>query len=139
MAEKDEPTMATVDMARVCLGGYQGLNEDCPATIEGWCTGGDGKRYPDVHGMINECKFGDQCGAHACYCNHPDATWRKCGFGFRTGGEPRDRECKLFEPNPFWQERGDFWKSRAATVAHMIEIGKLRDETGEFADNEAGL
>lgn len=121
MTEKKIPTGATMDLARICLGAYQGLDDDCPACIS------DG----EVYGMVNECKFGDQCWYHACYCNHPKATWRKCGWGWRSGGIDPDRDCPLFEPNPYWRECGDFEKSREATIAHMKALGKLKEVSEE--------
>jgi hypothetical protein len=110
-----------IDIARAALGAYEGLDEQ-PVVV----------RDGEVFGMVNPCRFGDQCGTHACYCNHEDGP-RKCRCSWFTGGGTPDSECELFEPNPYWQEQGDYYESRDATVAVMDEKGLVRHEEERWA------
>jgi hypothetical protein len=97
------------DIARIVFGAYP--NEK-PVRIEG----------DDIYGMVNPCRFGFQCEKHSCYCDHEDGP-RKCHYSWFTGGEEPDSQCELFEPNPYWQEGGDFYDSRDATIAEMDRLG----------------
>ena len=116
--------MKDVDVARLAFGAYQSY-QDKPARISA-----DGQYF----GMVNPCRFGDQCEWHACYCNHESGTYRKCHYSWYTGNVEPDRSCELFEPNPHWRtETGDFYDDRDRTVARMKELGlvEVEEEEGE--------
>ena len=119
-------TGENADLARLVFGAYQ-ARCDKPVGVEHGKKG-DGTPYEEVFGMINPCRFGDQCEGHACYCNHPDGP-RKCRKSWYYGGEERDQDCEYYEPNPHWQEAesGDYYEGRTRTLAHMREQGLVED------------
>jgi len=113
--------MKDVDVARLAFGAYQSY-QDKPARIS---AGGE------YFGMVNPCRFGDQCEWHAVYCNH-EKGYRKCHYSWYTGGKNPDRACELFEPNPHWRtETGDFYDDRDRTVVRMRGLGLVEVEEEE--------
>jgi hypothetical protein len=117
MKKKQIKKPEDVDLARYAFGAYQSYGNK-PARIE------DG----EVFGQVNPCKFGEQCGGHACYCNHPKGG-RKCYRSWYTGGQEPDNECELFEMNPYWRQvSDDFYENRDATIKHLREQGLLKEE-----------
>ena len=112
-----------IDIARMAFGAYQSC-QDKPVRVEvDPQTGKD-----NLFGMINPCRFGDQCEWHACYCNNEESEYRKCHYSWFTGGSTSDRYCEYYEPNPYWQEVGDFYESRRATLAYMKGLGLVEEE-----------
>lgn len=128
MAEKADVTAKNVDLARFAFGAYQAYGAK-PVRIERY-TDGEGNPGQDIFGQVNPCRFGDQCGGHACYCNHPEST-RKCHFSWYYGGErgTEDKDCPFFEANPYWQESesGDYYEGRTLTIAALKEKDMVDD------------
>ncbi len=117
-------TRKNVDVARLALGAYQSYASK-PASVE-VLVYNDGNSIDLVYGQVNPCKFGDQCKGHACYCNHPKATWRKCHCSWYYGEKDRDKECEFYEPNPYWKNgEGDFYEQREKSLLFLKEQGLL--------------
>lgn len=51
-------------------------------------------------GFNQECKYGSLVEQHAVYCHNNSCPYRKCRFGWYTGGEIPDHECPFFKKNP---------------------------------------
>ena len=47
-----------------------------------------------------ECVYGNRVGGHAVYCHNEDSPYRKCRFGWYSGGDTPDRDCQCFKENP---------------------------------------
>jgi hypothetical protein len=103
------------DLTRLFLGAYQS-REEKPVRVE------DG----EVFGQVNPCRYGEQCGWHACYCNHAKGP-RKCRRSWYTGGKEPDAACEHYEANPYWRERETFEAGRKATIAWLREQGLVED------------
>jgi len=119
--EKEEVTNKNLDVARLVFGAYQSYSEK-PAMVE-VTVYNDGTSTDEIYGQVNPCKFGDQCGGHACYCNNPKA-YRKCHYSSYYGEKDLDSKCDFYEPNPYWQSgEGDFYEQRNETLRYMKSLG----------------
>ena len=106
-----------IDIARFAFGAYRSYGKKIASK--------DGDEY---FGQVNPCIYGEQCGHHACYCNHKDG-WRKCHNSWYTGGGEPDENCPLYKSNPYWKNVSkEFYKNREATIKNLREKGKLEEK-----------
>ena len=66
--------------------------KDLPNLVE-MCFGGEDG------GFDQECKYGNRVEQHAVYCHNDKSPYRKCHFGWYTGGEEPDNTCPCFKKN----------------------------------------
>ena len=121
---KKKVTSENVDVARLAFGGYQSYTNK-PASVEVLICK-DGNSVDLIYGQVNPCKFGDQCGGYACYCNHPLSDY-KCRYSWYYGNKELDSKCEYYETNPYWQDGdGDFHEQRDKTLLYLKEKGLLK-------------
>ena len=54
---------------------------------------------PEDCAFDQDCKYGYRVDQHSVYCHNDDSPYRKCHFGWRSGGETPDSECPFYKQN----------------------------------------